>query len=409
MKNLRVLSVLFYAVLAATGWAQPTNPIQRLTLDATTVVRIPVALDRLTTVRLPGPPSDVESARVGTEPHPEALFLLSIQPASPTFSVRALVPHTNTTLNVTWKGQTYVLDLFESPHPWLSVTFEAPREPAPRTANSPTRGVAPARLLGLLDTAKAYGLLRQQHPAAVAGIEVVRPNTLRNYGTYTIRTEEVMRWDAEDTLVFRIAISNQTGTVLQYVPESLMVRAGTQVYYQSIAEATGSVPPHATVPVYFAVTGSPDGSRNALSPKNDFMILLHRIESVAKAEGPPPGAQSLVVPPPAAPPANPAAAAPRQPLSLAQFTVPVASPPPPVAPPPTPARALTWQTPTPAPPTPARARTPSPHERPAALAGLNREVSLRGGSRAQPLRSQRACEEKEGGIGFRFHIGFGAR
>ena len=89
-----------------------------------------------------------------------------------------------------------------------------------------------------------------------------------------------MRWDAEDTLVFRIGISNKTGVALQYVPESLMVRAGTRIYYQSLAEATGLVAPYATAPVYFAVTGSPDGSRNALSPKNDFMILLQRVEPV---------------------------------------------------------------------------------------------------------------------------------
>lgn len=291
MKNPQIPSLLLLAVTGAVACAQSTNPIQRLVLDSMAVVRIPVAMDRLTTVRLPSPLSDVESARVGTEPHPDALFLLAIQPGSPIFSVRALVPNTNTTLNVTWKGQTYVLDLFESRQPWLSVVFDPPREAPHRTVGSASRGVPPARLLGLLDTAKAYGLLRQQHPAAVADIEVVRPNTLRDYGAYTIRTEEVMRWDAEDTLVFRIAISNRTSVPLQYVPESLMVRAGLRIYYQSIAEATGTVAPYATAPVYFAVTGSPDGSRNALSPKNDFMILLQRVEPVT----------TLAVTPPAEP------------------------------------------------------------------------------------------------------------
>ena len=280
MKNPQIPSLLLLVAMGAVACAQPTNPIQRLVLDSMAVVRIPVAMDRLTTVRLPSPASDVESARIGTEPHPDALFLLAIQPGSSSFSLRALAPNTNTTLNVTWKGQTYVLDLFESRQPWLSVIFDPPKEAPPRSVSSASRGLPPARLLGMLDTAKAYGLLRQQHPTAVADIEVVRPNTLRDYGAYTIRTEEVMRWDAEDTLVFRIAISNQTRVPLQYVPESLMVRAGTRIYYQSIAEATGLVAPGATVPVYFAVTGSPDGSRNALSPKNDFMILLQRVEPV---------------------------------------------------------------------------------------------------------------------------------
>ena len=296
LQPLPSLAVLVFS--AALASAQPTNPVQRVTLDPLAVIRIPVALDRLTTLRLPSPPSDVESARVATEVHPEALFLLNLQPGSASFSVRALVPNTNTTLNVSWKGQTYVLELFESHQPWLSVVFDPPPVAPARGASGTARGVPPARLLGLLDTAKAYGLLRQQYPAAVANVEVVRPNTFRDYGDYAIRTEEVFRFDTEDTLVFRVAISNQTGAVLQYFPESLMVRAGTRVYCQSLAEATNSVPPLTSVPVYFAITGSADGSPNSLSPKNDFMILLQRVATVAAA--PPPAA------PPAVPPAPPA-------------------------------------------------------------------------------------------------------
>ena len=294
MKKPQILSALWLAATGFVACAQPTNPIQRLVLDSMAVVRIPVGRDSLTTIRLPSPPSDLESARVGTEPHPDALFLLAIQPGSPSFSVRALVAKTNTTLNVVWKGQTYVLDLYESPQPWLSVVFEAPREAAIRGLSGGARGVPPARLLGLLDTAKAYGLLRQQHPATVADIEVVRPGTLRDYGDYTIRTEEVFRFDAEDTLVFRIGISNKTDNLLEFVPASLSVRVGTGFYYQSVAEASGAVAPHSDLPVYFAVTGSSDGSRNALSPKNDFMILLQRIEAGTTLSANVPAAQPPV-------------------------------------------------------------------------------------------------------------------
>jgi hypothetical protein len=56
-----------------------------------------------------------------------------------------------------------------------------------------------------------------------------------------------------------------------------MVRAGERAYFQSLTDATGLVPPHTEMPVYFAVTGSADGSRNNLSPRNDFMVLLSRV------------------------------------------------------------------------------------------------------------------------------------
>ncbi len=436
MKSLRT-SFLLLVVTGAVSWAQSTNPIQRVVLDSMAVVRIPVAMDRLTTVRLPSPPSDVESARVGTEPHPEALFLLSIQPGSPSFSLRALVPNTNTTLNVAWKGQTYVLDLFESRQPWLSVTFEAPQEASPRAASGASRGMPPARLLGLLDTAKAYALLRQQHPTAVAGTEVVRPDTLRDYGDYTIRTEEVFRFDAEDTLVFRIAISNKTSADLQFVPESLMVRVGTRIYYQSITDAAGKVAPHSSTPVYFAVTGSPDGSRNALSPKNDFMILLQRVEAVTTLPVAARSSQTVI---PAfrstLPTDLPAVERYRQepavvnartsPPATARVTPPRVAPrripldnqnafPKPLSPPaPAPVQVL--------PPRPADeiltpvGRQPFAYQsyRPFSTgsewpARSAHDFAASGHSRRQPLHSTRSFECEGGGIGFSIHIGFGSQ
>jgi hypothetical protein len=431
MKNPQIPSLLLLAVTGAVAWAQPTNPIQRLVLDHLSVTRIPVAMDRLTTVRLPSPPADVESARVGTEPHPDALFLLAIQPGSPSFSVRALVANTNTTLNVAWKGQTYVLDLFESRQPWLSVIFDPPKEAPPRPVSSASRGVPPTRLLGLLDTAKAYGLLRQQHPAAVADIEIVRPNTLRDYGAYTIRTEEVLRWDAEDTLVFRIGISNKTGVALQYVPESLMVRAGTRIYYQSIAEANGTVAPYSIAPVYFAVTGSPDGARNALSPKNDFMILLQRVEAVTTVPAPVHGAPSATSAFPARPFTNTVAVGrPRSDVASLK-TLPPSPAPAPATTPNTLVKAGGNPPGSPTAPAPVKVLEPPPVYRepvrvrvipfasqsPAPLPNATtrsaysaRSVVAGGHSYGQSHRSTQPCESGGGiGIGFSIRIGFGSR
>lgn len=302
----RALAVLGSFALAVSALAQfADRPIQRLPLDPMAVTRIPVARDRLTTIRFPSPVSDLQSALVATEPQPEALFLVAFQPGSAFFAVRALRPATNTTLNVVWQDQTCVLELVESASPWLSVIFDPPVDPS---TSAPPRAVTTARLLGLLDTAKAYGLLRQQHPESVAGVEVVRPNSRRDYGDYAIRLEEVFRFDAEDTLVFRVGISNQTQQLIRYVPESLMVRVGRRIWFQSVAEATGLLPAGVEMPVYFAVTGNPDGSRAGLSPHNEFTVLFCRKDEPVHADLPPadPSTARIFVPR-VIPPAGPAA------------------------------------------------------------------------------------------------------
>lgn len=272
----RWLALLF----SITTLADSTNAVQRLALNPEVVVRIPVATDRLTTVRFPGPVQSVEAAFIATTPHPDARFLLSFQAGNEFFSLRALTNKVIATLNVAWNRQTYVLELVEAAHPWLSVTFE---QPVSTRLSGNSHPVTPSRLFGLLDTARAFPLLKQQHPGAVAGVECVRPNTSFDYGAYAIRLDEVLRFDAEDTLVFRIALTNHTAEPIHYLPQSLMVRAGQRVYFQSLTDANGVIPPQAETSVSFVVTGTSDGSRNDLSPRNEFMVLLSRLPPESKS------------------------------------------------------------------------------------------------------------------------------
>jgi hypothetical protein len=258
-------------------------------------------MDRLTTVRFPGPVSDIEAAFVATEPHPDARFLLSFRTGNEFFALRALARQATASLHVTWNRQTYVLDLYESQSPWASVIFETPA-----TNSAPSaRPLTPSRLLGLLDTAKAYPLLKQQHPQAVAGIECIHPCTSHDYGDYLIETEEVMRFDAENALVFRVALTNKTAEPIRYVPQSLMVRAGERVFFQSITDATGVIPGHGEQPVYFAITSGSDGACLDLSPRNEFMVLLSRLTPPAPVpaltSSPPPDSPSAAVQPASSP------------------------------------------------------------------------------------------------------------
>jgi hypothetical protein len=271
----------------------PANPIQRRVLDPTKVVRILVGEDRLTTIRFPAPIAGMESARASTDPHSESLFLVSFEPGEAFFSVRALVPDGATSLNVTWKKETYVFELIACANPWLAVNLEAPRSVVSTSRRPPW---APAQLLGRLDMAKALPLLQDQHPGELVGVERVRPNVTRDYGDYTIRTEEIVRFDADDVLVFRIAIQNTTPEPIRFLPASLMVRVGNLIFPQAITDASGELPPGAEVPVYFAIAGSADGSRADLSLRNDFFVLLTRLPSEPTSPQPTAAPPTAVVP-----------------------------------------------------------------------------------------------------------------
>jgi hypothetical protein len=54
---------------------------------------------------------------------------------------------------------------------------------------------------------------------------------------------------------------------------------GERLYSQSISDASGVMPPESDSPAYFAVTGTPDGGRNDISIKNEFTVLLARLDA----------------------------------------------------------------------------------------------------------------------------------
>ncbi|MCP5523229.1 MAG: hypothetical protein H7A46_16970 [Verrucomicrobiales bacterium] len=291
-------------LLALAARADATNRIQRLALDPNTVVTVPVALDRLTTVRFPSPIAGLEAVFIATEPHPEARFLVSFQPGQEFFSLQATRLKVSASLNVIWQHQTYVLELVESEHPCLSLIFE---EPVYRPAR-PTQQVSkallpvdpsplptPERLLALLDTANNYNLLKSQHPGLVAGVERVVINKIQDHGDYATWLLQVLRFPADDTLVFHIWVRNKTDQPIRYVPQSLMVQVGERTYFQSATDADGVLPPQATTAISLAITGSPDGSPNNLSPRNEFRVLLNRFAPEATADKPAAGqSQSLL-------------------------------------------------------------------------------------------------------------------
>ena len=113
-------------------------------------------------------------------------------------------------------------------------------------------------------------------------IERTTPGTVSLYGDFKVTIEEVFRFDPEDTLVFRVRIESTGDKEVIYQPQRLAVRVGQDVYYASIADASGIVPPKATTAAFFAITGTPRGGRANISPKNAFSVIVPRVDRDAK-------------------------------------------------------------------------------------------------------------------------------
>lgn len=266
--------------------------IQEFILDEQTVYAIPVSGYRVTTISFPGPISAIDAAQTSIDPQKPAAFLIAHTKGSSFFSVRAEVKKAITNVNIRWNNKTYVIELVESDEPLLSVTFQnAPDNSATMQAEP----VTPSRLLALLDKAKAYPLLKAYHPEAIEDVDY------RNYEkeprildctNYAVKIEEVFRFNPEDTLIFRVGVTNKTGNELRYPANGFSLRVGERTYPQSISDASGIVPPRAEASAYFAVTGTPNGGRNDMSIKNDFFVILdaHTVEPAPPA--PPAPAQS---------------------------------------------------------------------------------------------------------------------
>ena len=248
--------------------------IQEYILDEQTVYVIPVAINRVTTISFPGPISAIDAAQVTIDPQKPAAFLIAHTKGSSFLSVRAEAKKATTNVNIRWNNKTYVIELVESDEPLLSVTFQNAPD---ASASAPAEPVTPSRLLALLDKAKAYPLLKAYHSETVAQVEYRNFETeprILDCTNYAVKIDEVFRFNPEDTLIFRVGVTNESDKELRYASNGFSLRVGERTYPQSISDASGVVPPHAEAPAYFAVTGTPNGGRNDLSIKNDFFVIL---------------------------------------------------------------------------------------------------------------------------------------
>lgn len=224
--------------------------------------------DGVTTVTFPSAISKIAGINVAVDGSRD--FIISAKPGSYYFNLAARKKGATGTLTVIHNRQTYILYLRQDDkRAYASVNFAA-------GSGSPSfnrgKSVSPARLLSLIDLAKGYDLMKQRYPHELRDTVRAENHRIFKFERFRIELLEVVRFNREDTLVFKLLLHNDTAEEIAYDKFTFSVQAGNTTYYMSAADASGIMPPKSASWAFFAITGTPDGGRNNLAPDNDFLV-----------------------------------------------------------------------------------------------------------------------------------------
>ena len=276
MKNLLLMISLF--TLLSTG-RLIAGPIKQFILDSNIVYTLKISKDgSVTTVMFPSAIQGIYGSNIIDNPSKakkNGAYLLTYQEGNYYFSIKAIRPEQTASLNIVFNRKIYVIKLksVTKNEAYNSVTFESGGSGA-GVSNGGSSKVAPSILVSALDKAKMYPLLLQQYPDNVANIQYKHRDEVFKYKGYSVRLNAVYRFNDIDTLVFWIILTNSTDKKITYDPANIAVRCGEKIYFSSLAEASGVIPPNGTTQAYFCITGTPDGGKNWLSVDNNFLVLL---------------------------------------------------------------------------------------------------------------------------------------
>ena len=283
MKLLSLLSLAFFAVIAVMA-NEPTPEEVRLQnqyieyrLMQGEIYRICVKMnDGVTTIQFPSGISEIAGKNISVDGKGTD-FQIAAQPGSYYFNVSALKPGVSTTLTVTYNRQLYILYLIQSDKEAdASVVFgkNSGRRNFTDNVVTSTPNVTPARLVSLIDMAKKYDVLKETYPDSLAGVERALFRNRYRCGKYDIHLDEVIRFEEEDTVIFKLRLVNLTENEIKYDKHSFSAHAGDGVYYMSVSDASGIMPPKSETYAWFGITSTPRGGRNNLKAGNDWLIAL---------------------------------------------------------------------------------------------------------------------------------------
>lgn len=264
--------------------------IKQYALNPQTVYNIPIG-NTPTTITFPGSLTSIDGANVSSDPKNKAPVLLSYTEGTYFFSVRATQPQARGALNVVYQNQTYVFNFYhhEDELPYRTVRLVNSDETAMVGASygarpATIRQTTPSDLLDLLDRAKSYHLISEAYPKMLDNeIQHLAPqNLITEYRDFTVRIDDIYKFTHYDTLVFKISLRNESDEAIFYQPQMIAVRIGQNLYFPSIADASGIIPPQSDSIAYIAITGKPNGERADLSIRNPFQIIVSEVNDPAK-------------------------------------------------------------------------------------------------------------------------------
>ena len=225
--------------------------------------------DGATTVTFPSAISKIAGVNVSIDGSTD--FQISAQPGGYYFNLVALREGATGTLTVVFNRKTYILYLVQdNEKAFAAVNFTGGSGSGGASAGG--GAVTPARLLSLIDMAKAYDVLSKRYPTELRDSTRFTKKATFQFEKFQMDLLEVIRFNHEDTLVFKLLLRNDTDEEILYDKFSFSVQAGNHTYYMSAADATGVMPPKSSTYAFFTITGTPEGRRNNLAADNDFRI-----------------------------------------------------------------------------------------------------------------------------------------
>ncbi len=226
--------------------------------------------DGVTTVTFPSAISKIAGVNVATDGSGD--FLIAAKPGSYYFNLVALKKGASGTLTVIYNRRTYILYLRQDDKKAFAAVNFAAGASGGSALYGKSGSVTPARLLSLIDMAKAYHVLKKRYPTDLRDSILAANQRFFDFGKFRIELREVIRFNREDTIVFKLLLHNDKAEEIAYDKFSFSVQLNGKTYYMSAADASGIMPPKSASWAFFSITGTPDGARNNLAPDNDFMI-----------------------------------------------------------------------------------------------------------------------------------------
>ena len=232
--------------------------------------------DGVTTVQFPSAITEIAGKNVSADGK-GADFIIQAQPGSYYFNLAAMKKGASGTLTVTHNRKLYILYLIQSDkEAYASVVFgrESNKKNLSGSVVTATPKVTPARLVSLIDLAKKYDVLAENHPETVAGCERVKFKNRYRCGKFDIHLLDATRFEEEDTVIFHVILENLTAEEIAYDKHSFSAHAGSSIYYMSVSDASGLMPPKSRTHAWFGITSTAEGGRNNLKADNDWLLSL---------------------------------------------------------------------------------------------------------------------------------------